>query len=121
MQHAIIVKNIKKVFHDIPRHPLHVIDDITLSIGLGEFFVMVGSSGSGKSTLLRIMAGLEKQYEGEVVYGNELSKKDMSFVFQQFGLLPWLTVEQNVELNLIERMMPDDMKKKKVHEELEKL
>ncbi len=121
MEHVITVKNVKKVFKDNPHRPLHVLDDIHLTIGRGEFFMLVGSSGSGKSTLLRIMSGLEKEFEGTVEWAKDIQKQDIGFVFQQFGLLPWLTVEQNVELNLISRPIPEHIRKQKTLEEIELL
>lgn len=117
MRSIITLKNITKNFgeHDTD---LHVLKDISLEIPSGEFFVFVGPSGSGKSTLLRIMSGLEKSYSGEVVLEEGITQKDMSFVFQQFALLPWLTIAQNVELGLIARHIPEDERRAKVMEEL---
>jgi NitT/TauT family transport system ATP-binding protein len=116
MKSIITLKNISKIFRDNPHRPLHVLNDISLHIHQKEFFVLVGTSGSGKSTLLRIMCNLEKKYEGEVEA--LFNPEDVSFVFQQFGLLPWLTVEGNVELGLIARNIPESIRKKKVAEEL---
>ena len=64
---------------------------------------LLGRSGSGKSTLLRIMAGLIPPSEGEVISnGKRLrgANDDVAMVFQSFALLPWLTVQENVELRL---------------------
>jgi len=97
---------------------LTVLQDISLEVFSGEFLVCVGPSGAGKSTLLRIMSGLEKSYQGKVILNSGLTQKDMSFVFQQFALLPWLTVYQNVELGLIARHVPENERKLKVMEEL---
>lgn len=108
MKEAISANNITKVFLEDKVNPLWAIKDISLEIAVGEFFVLLGPSGSGKSTLLRIMSGLEDVYEGTLKYGDGLSFRDVSFVFQQFGLLPWLTVKQNVELALIARKVPEE-------------
>ncbi|MBX4210622.1 ABC transporter ATP-binding protein [Candidatus Parcubacteria bacterium] len=97
------LRRITKKFTDYDRPNILVLDDISYDIKEGEFVVIVGPSGSGKSTLLRIMSGLERSYEGDVLYREDISQSDMSFVFQQFALLPWLTVEQNVELGLLKR------------------
>lgn len=83
------------------------LEDINLEIAAGEFFVIVGPSGSGKSTLLRIMSGLEKDFEGAMALGSGLTHQDFSFVFQQFALLPWLTVAENVGIGLRARGVPD--------------
>ena len=77
--------------------------DINLDILQGEFISIVGSSGCGKSTLLRIIAGLENDYEGLVVLGQQRIYKpglDRGMVFQEHRLLPWLTVEENVSFGL---------------------
>ncbi|HWA64365.1 MAG TPA: ABC transporter ATP-binding protein, partial [Candidatus Paceibacterota bacterium] len=79
---------------------LRALADIDLEIHPGEFFVLVGPSGSGKSTLLRIMSGLEKTFTGSVEFGEGFSRDSVSFVFQQFALLPWLTVRENIEMGL---------------------
>ncbi len=68
-----------------------------------EFISIIGPSGCGKSTLLRIMIGLLKPTRGRVLYMNRevtRPRKEISFVFQDFGLLPWLTNLENVKLGL---------------------
>ncbi len=94
------LKNVTKKFMEYGKS-LTVLENINLEVEMGEFYVLVGPSGSGKSTILRIMSGLEKDYTGEVMQG--IARDDMSFVFQQFGLLPWLTVYENVELGLLHK------------------
>ncbi|GAB4139054.1 MAG: nitrate/sulfonate/bicarbonate ABC transporter ATP-binding protein [Cyanobacteria bacterium J069] len=80
-----------------------VLSNINLAIYPGEVVALLGRSGSGKSTLLRIMAGLLSPSEGRV-YSNGQPLKgtntDVAMVFQSFALLPWLTVQENVELGL---------------------
>lgn len=76
-----------------------VLDDISLSIGAGEFLTIVGASGCGKSTLLRIVAGLESADSGIVLVGGQPIEGpgvDRAMVFQDYSLFPWLTVKQNV-------------------------
>ena len=80
-----------------------VLNSINLSIFAGEVVALLGRSGSGKSTLLRIMAGLIPPSQGSVVSdGKRLrsANQDVAMVFQSFALLPWLTVQENVELGL---------------------
>lgn len=80
-----------------------VLKDINLTINSGEVVALLGRSGSGKSTLLRIMAGLIPPSQGRVLSnGMPLngSNSDVAMVFQSFALLPWLTVQENVELGL---------------------
>ncbi len=97
------------------------VSGVSLAIRDGEFFMFVGPSGCGKSTLLRILSGLEKGYAGTVTYGKGITRKDMAFVFQQFALLPWLTVYENVECALLARGMKKAECKKPVAEELKRM
>jgi NitT/TauT family transport system ATP-binding protein len=69
----------------------------------GEVVALLGRSGSGKSTLLRVMAGLLPPSQGKVLSNDKLlrgANNDVAMVFQSFALLPWLTVQENVELGL---------------------
>src|SRR5690349_15945133 len=105
MSPIVSLRYVKKTFAD--RKPLvRAIDHISLDIMQGEFFILVGPSGCGKSILLRIISGLGKQYEGDIRLHGGITQADMGFVFQQFALMPWLTVSQNIELNLIGRNIP---------------
>jgi len=74
---------------------LRVIDGLSLSLGKGEVGALVGPSGCGKTTLLRIIAGLDRDYEGRVVLPDH---GRLGMVFQEPRLLPWRTLEQNVRL-----------------------
>lgn len=115
----IIIESVSKVFQD--RNPvLQAIKDISLTIHTGEFFIFLGPSGCGKSTLLRLMSGLDTQYEGSITIADGITRTDIGFVFQQFALLPYLTVEQNIELNLIGRNVPKPRRKELVHREIER-
>lgn len=108
METAISVKNINKSFKNFAGKQQEVLADINLDIPQGEFFVLLGPSGCGKSTLLRIMSGLDKDFQGRVFYGENFKASDASFVFQQFAILPWLTVEENVGLGLVARNFPEN-------------
>ena len=82
---------------------LSVLDGINLSIAPGEFLSIVGGSGCGKSTLLRIIAGLERDFQGSVRLGGSPITGpglDRGYVFQEPRLFPWLTVEGNVGFGL---------------------
>jgi NitT/TauT family transport system ATP-binding protein len=84
--------------------------DVSLAIDEGEFVALLGPSGCGKSTLLRIIAGLTTPPEGRVLYrGKPLRGVNpyATIVFQTFALFPWLTVQQNVEIALTARGVPD--------------
>jgi ABC-type nitrate/sulfonate/bicarbonate transport system ATPase subunit len=120
MQPIITLQNLNKSFKTGSKQ-LHVLSDINLTVNEGEFFMFLGPSGSGKSTILRVMSGLEKDFKGKVELGNGMSRKDMSFVFQEFALLPWLTVSENVELGLLARKVEPSERQKIVRKELELL
>ncbi len=121
MESIITLKNLSKSFKTGNLPPLHVLADIELEIFKGEFFMFLGPSGSGKSTILRVMSGLEKDYKGKLAFGQGISRKDMSFVFQEFALLPWLTVAENVEIGLLARDVMLAERQKIVKQELELL
>ena len=99
----ISVRSLSKSFSGPGGRPIPVLDDINLDVAEGEFVALLGRSGSGKSTLLRCIAGLMAPTAGEVRFrGQPLTgtNRETSMVFQTFALMPWLTVQQNVELGL---------------------
>jgi NitT/TauT family transport system ATP-binding protein len=80
-----------------------VLDNVSFSVGKDEFLCLVGPSGCGKSTLLRIMAGLEKLDSGRILFNGvpiTAPSPKVAMVFQLFGLLPWKTALENVEVPL---------------------
>jgi NitT/TauT family transport system ATP-binding protein len=82
---------------------LHVLDNINFELKENEIVAIVGKSGAGKSTFLRVMSGLIPATLGSVYYRSELVKNPltrMSMVFQNFALLPWLSVLDNVIFGL---------------------
>ncbi len=96
------VSKISKYFRD-PEHrgTFCVFEDIHLKIEKSEFITVVGHSGCGKSTLLNIIAGLEDASSGGVILeGKEVDSPglDRSVVFQNFALIPWMTVFENIRL-----------------------
>ena len=87
-----------------------VLEEIGLEIPDGQFVCIVGPSGCGKSTLLRLMMGLTPPTSGTVLYqGQPLAGVNLraAMVFQSFALLPWLTVQANVEIGLKARELSD--------------
>jgi sulfonate transport system ATP-binding protein len=82
---------------------VHVLDNIDLSVKEGEFLTIIGPSGCGKSTLLKLIAGLDLNFEGDILVGNQEvngPSKDRGFIFQEHRLFPWLNVEKNIAGNL---------------------
>lgn len=120
MNSIITVKDVSKNFAIEGRQKLSVLHNINLEIAEGEFFMILGPSGSGKSTLLRVMSGLEPEYQGNVHYGEGITRADISFVFQEFAIFPWLTVFENIALGLRARHTPEHIVKKVVERELER-
>ena len=103
------LKNVSKSFKKDRQQELLVLDNVSIILYEGEIVALLGKSGSGKSTLLRIIAGLIPPSQGDVYYNRELVRgpvKGISMVFQNFALMPWLTVLQNVELGLEAQGMP---------------
>jgi NitT/TauT family transport system ATP-binding protein len=93
-----------------------VLNDISLTVRSGEVVALLGRSGSGKSTLLRIMAGLIQPSEGEVLSHDQPLRgpnRHLAMVFQSFALLPWLTVQDNVELGLAARHVPRNLRRER--------
>jgi nitrate/nitrite transport system ATP-binding protein len=95
------INNLFKSYTNADGSEFSVLDNINLSIGENEYISVIGHSGCGKSTLLKIVAGLEKQSDGIVTLeGKEIRKPgaDRMMIFQHYGLLPWLTVRENIRL-----------------------
>lgn len=86
-----------------------VLEDIDLRVEAGRILCLVGPSGCGKSTLLRLMGGLERPSSGTISLLGETAPdclNPLTYVFQDFALLPWRTVEQNVSLVLEDHALP---------------
>ena len=82
---------------------LEVLDDVSFTVGSGEVVAIVGPSGCGKSTLLSILGGLLQPGAGPAKLRGAPppdSRNPLTFVFQDFALLPWCTVGENVEFPL---------------------
>ncbi len=99
-----------------------VLQDVTLDCKPGEFVVVVGPSGCGKSTLLNIAAGMLKTDQGTALLdGKPITGPgpDRAVVFQEHGLFPWLSAEQNVGFGLKMRGVPRSEIEDRVHETLQ--
>ena len=92
-----------------------ILNDVSLQVEKGEFICLLGPSGCGKSTLLNAMAGFLKPSSGEIkIDGKTVEKPSMKYVtiFQNYGLLPWRSVQKNVELGLETKKLGREEKKK---------
>lgn len=113
-------KGLKKYYVN-EEYEVKALDGVDLSIEEGEFVALVGSSGSGKTTILNLLGGLDEPTEGEVlIRGQSLGgmdrnertifrRRNIGFVFQQFNLVPVLTVYENIILPLrLDGLEPDE-------------
>jgi multiple sugar transport system ATP-binding protein len=97
----VLLENIKRKFNNVT-----AIEDISLEIPDGEFWVLVGPSGCGKSTILRTIAGLETATSGNLYIGDRLvndvpaRQRDIAMVFQNYALYPHMTVAENIAFGL---------------------
>jgi multiple sugar transport system ATP-binding protein len=95
------LRNISKKFR---RHT--ALNDLSLDIGDGEFFVLLGPTGAGKTTTLRLIAGLDAPDSGSILIGGEdvakwsAAERDVALVFQYYSLYPHYTVRENLEFPL---------------------
>ena len=114
-------KNIVKYFsHD--SHKLKALGGVDLKVESGDFVCLIGPSGCGKSTFLRIVAGLEKPDEGQILFdGHPVSETgpERIMVFQEGALFPWLTVQDNVEFGLKMAGIPKEERVKISHRYLD--
>ena len=108
------LKDVNKGF-GLPNNRSEVLADINLSIEENEFVAIVGFSGSGKSTLVNLLAGLESPDTGTAVFEEQPitgPHPDRGIVFQNYSLLPWLTVTGNVDL-AVKQVFPEMSKKER--------
>ena len=118
------LESITKNFKDIV-----ALNDMSLSIKDGEFFVLLGPTGAGKTTTLRVIAGLEKQNIGHVYFDGECvdtfmpADRDTAFVFQQYSLYPNMSVYDNLAFPLRSpmRQLPDNEIRQRITSAAEKL
>ncbi|ACK67483.1 nitrate ABC transporter, ATPase subunits C and D [Rippkaea orientalis PCC 8801] len=97
---SVVIENVSKVY-PTPKGPYTVLKDVNLTVKDGEFICVIGHSGCGKSTLLNMVSGFATPTDGSVlVNGKPVTKPgpDRMVVFQNYALLPWLTVFENVYL-----------------------
>ena len=109
-QTAVRLTGVSKRYGTGPRSVL-ALDQVSLTVGRGEFVCLIGASGCGKSTLLSLVAGLDWATAGDVTVGGRVA-----MMFQEPGLLPWLTAAGNVELALRARKVPREDRRRRTDE-----
>ena len=126
------LENISKFYGD-GENRVNALLNVSLSIDKGEFVAVAGSSGSGKSTLMNMLGCLDVQSQGSYILDgvnvgslteNQLSQirnHEIGFIFQSFNLIPALTAYENVELPLIYRGVPKNIRRELVLHSLEKV
>lgn len=117
MEHLIELKDVYKIYQ-MGEETVHALDGISLTVDPGEFVAIVGSSGSGKSTAMNIIGCLDVPTSGTYHLGGvdvstmdddqqaEIRNKMLGFIFQQYNLLPKLTLQENVEVPLMYAGIP---------------
>ena len=117
---SIILDQLTKRYEGRP-----VVNQLSLEIANGEFFVLIGPSGSGKSTVLRMIAGLNPVDEGRVIlHGRDVTlatpqQRGVGFVFQHYALFEHMSVADNIEFALRVRKVPADQRQARRDELLE--
>ncbi len=102
MHPLLMAKNISLGYRE-PAGVTRLLNGFSFSTDVGSSVAIIGASGAGKSSLLRVLAGLDRPLEGEIIYRGQLLKgphPQLGMVFQTPGLLPWLNVRQNVAFGL---------------------
>ena len=117
MEHLIELKDVYKIYQ-MGEETVHALDGVDITIDKGEFVAIVGSSGSGKSTAMNIIGCLDVPTSGTYHLGGvdvstmdddqqaDIRNKMLGFIFQQYNLIPKLTVQENVELPLLYAGVP---------------
>ena len=99
--HSLVISDVEKTFVNTRGETLRALEKINLRVEENEFVCIVGPSGCGKSTLLRMIAGLESCETGRIAYRDAAitsPRGEIGMVFQEYSLLPWRNVADNVSL-----------------------
>ena len=132
MEHLIELKDVYKIY-PMGSEAVHALDGVSLTIDRGEFVAIVGQSGSGKSTAMNIIGCLDVPTSGTYHLGGvdvstmnddqqaEIRNKMLGFIFQQYNLIPKLTVLENVELPLLYAGMDAGERRERARKALERV
>ena len=106
--------NINLTFRPANRSPVRALQGFDIDVAEGEFLSIVGPSGCGKSSFLNVLLGLVKPDSGKLLLrGKQITGPggDRAMVFQEFGLLPWRTAQNNIELGLELKGVPTEVRR----------
>jgi len=132
VEHLIELRDVYKIY-PMGSEQVHALDGISLTIDRGEFVAIVGQSGSGKSTAMNIIGCLDVPTSGTYRLGGvdvstmnddqqaEIRNKMLGFIFQQYNLIPKLTVRENVELPLLYAGIGAEERRRRAEESLERV
>ena len=132
MEHLIELRDVYKIY-PMGAEAVHALDGVSLTIDRGEFVAIVGQSGSGKSTAMNIIGCLDVPTTGTYRLGGvdvstmdddqqaEIRNKMLGFIFQQYNLIPKLTVLENVELPLLYAGVPGQERRERAIRALERV
>lgn len=110
---TIIFEDISKTFAEKTEREVKALSNISFTIEKNEFVSIIGPSGCGKTTLLKIIAGLVKPNTGRII-NNGNQNPNAILVFQDQGLLPWLTVADNIGLGLELKKIPKATRREQI-------
>ena len=131
-EHLIELRDIYKIY-PMGEETVHALDGVSLTIDRGEFVAIVGQSGSGKSTAMNIIGCLDVPTSGTYRLGGvdvstmgddqqaDIRNKMLGFIFQQYNLIPKLTVEENVELPLLYAGVAPEERRRRAKRSLERV
>ena len=132
MEHLIELRDVYKLYQ-MGAETVHALDGVSLTIDRGEFVAIVGQSGSGKSTAMNIIGCLDVPTSGTYHLGGvdvstmnddrqaEIRNKMLGFIFQQYNLIPKLTVRENVELPLLYAGLSGEERRRRAMESLDRV
>ena len=132
MEHLIELRDIYKIY-PMGAEEVHALDGVSLTVDQGEFVAIVGQSGSGKSTAMNIIGCLDVPTSGTYRLGGvdvstmdddqqaEIRNKMLGFIFQQYNLIPKLTVQENVELPLLYAGVSPEERRERAIQSLERV
>ena len=122
MSYVLEIKNVTKRFDDFT-----AVDSVSFNVEDGGFFSILGGSGCGKTTLLRMIAGFERETEGDILVRGESMRgippelRPVNIVFQNLALFPMMNVEKNVAFGLQRQKLPKQEIQSRVSEMLERV